>query len=129
MKLLLAGIVSSVLLSTALASAQTTELAPDPDITQIAAQNQLGVLEYCHAQGHLDDAPLDIQKKMISFLPTPTNAAAVEAAYETGKKGTFSIMGAETTLADAAKTNNMDVATICGHMGKALEQAAGQFPQ
>ena len=79
------------------ASAATAQDAQDPDAAVSAARNQLGVLEYCQAEGHIDGNAVEIQGKMIEMLPAATDEDAAVAAYEKGKEGTVSAMGVEQT--------------------------------
>ncbi|PZO67157.1 MAG: hypothetical protein DI498_04715 [Paracoccus denitrificans] len=93
-----------------------------------AARNQLGVLEYCQTEGHIDAKAIDAQTKMLGMLPAAGDAAKVEAAYEKGKTGVVSVMGIEKSLPDAAKEQGTDVEALCKQMGQMIEQAASQLP-
>lgn len=101
-------------------------LAQDMDDTLAAARNQLGLLEYCQAEGHIDGTAIETQTGLLAQLPAATDAAKVDAAYEKGRAGTLSAMGVEQNLADAATTQNTSVAEICTQMAGALAAAAGQ---
>ncbi|VDC24513.1 pore-forming ESAT-6 family protein [Pseudogemmobacter humi] len=109
--------------STALAA---PALAQDLDDTLAAARNQLGLLEYCQAEGHIDGTAVETQAGLLAQLPPATDAEKVDAAYEKGKAGTLSAMGIEQNLADAATTQNTSVAEICTQMAVALAAAAAQ---
>ncbi|MFV0293323.1 MAG: pore-forming ESAT-6 family protein [Paracoccus sp. (in: a-proteobacteria)] len=108
------------------AGAQTT---PDPDAAISAARNQLGVLEYCAAEGHIDNAAAEVQTKMLDMMPAAQDEAAVEAAYQKGKEGTVSAMGVEQSLADAATAQGSDVAALCGQLSTMVQQAGEQLPK
>lgn len=115
-----------LLMTATAASAQT---APDPDMAVSAARNQLGVLEYCQAQGHIEGNAAEIQAKMITMLPAATDEAAATAAYEKGKEGTVSAMGVEQTLADAATAQGVEEAALCTQLAQLVEQAGAQLPK
>lgn len=101
----------------------------DPDAAVSAARNQLGVLEYCQTEGHIDGAAIEIQTTMIGMLPAATDEAVAEAAYEKGKEGTVSAMGVEQTLADAATAQGSDEAGLCTQLAALVVQAGEQLPQ
>lgn len=103
--------------------------AMGPDDAIAAARNQLGVLEYCQANGHIDETAAATQTRILDMMPPATDAAKIEAAYEKGKAGTVSALGVEQSLADAATAQNTDEATLCTQMAAMLEQAAAQLPQ
>ncbi|WBU60262.1 pore-forming ESAT-6 family protein [Paracoccus albus] len=111
------------------ASAATAQDAQDPDAAVSAARNQLGVLEYCQAEGHIDGNAVEIQGKMIEMLPAATDEDAAVAAYEKGKEGTVSAMGVEQTLAEAATAQSADEAALCAQLAQLVEQAGEQLPQ
>ena len=111
------------------ASAATAQDAQDPDAAVSAARNQLGVLEYCQAEGHIDGNAVEIQGKMIEMLPAATDEDAAVAAYEKGKEGTVSAMGVEQTLAEAATAQSADEAALCTQLAQLVEQAGEQLPQ
>lgn len=121
------------ILTLSLALAGTTAFAqtatPDPDAATAAAKNQLGILEYCQAEGHIEGGAVEIQTKMMEMLPAAQNAETVDAAYAKGKEGTVSAMGVEQTLADAATAQNTDVKALCGQLASLVEQAGSQVQQ
>ena len=104
-------------------------MAQDMDDTIAASQNQLGLLEYCEAQGHIDGTAVATQVKLMAMLPAPTDTAKTEAAYAKGKEGTVSAMGVEQTLTAAATAQNTDVKALCGQLASLVEQAAAQMPK
>ena len=121
------------ILTLSLAIAGTAAFAqtatPDPDAAAAAAKNQLGILEYCVAEGHIDGAAVETQTKMMEMLPAVQNQEVVDAAYAKGKEGTVSAMGVEQTLADAATAQKSDVKSLCGQLSAMVEQAASQMPK
>ncbi|RRH78035.1 pore-forming ESAT-6 family protein [Falsigemmobacter faecalis] len=110
--------VAALVLVAGAASAQ----APGMDEAVAAAKNQLGVLEFCQAEGHIDGKAVEIQKKMFGQLPAPTDAAKVEAAYEKGKAGTVSAMGVEQSLKEASASQNTDISALCKQMAAVITQ-------
>ena len=121
------------ILTLSLAIAGTAAFAqtatPDPDAAAAAAKNQLGILEYCQAEGHIEGTAIEVQTKMIEMVPAAQKQDTVDAAYAKGKEGTVSAMGVEQTLADAATAQNTDVKALCGQLASLVEQAAAQMPK
>lgn len=111
------------------AGAAVAQTAPSPDMAVAAAKNQLGVLEYCQTEGHIDGTAIETQTKIMAMFPAAQDEAAVEASYEKGKTGTVSAMGVEQSLADAAKAQSADEAALCKQIAQAVEQAAAQLPK
>lgn len=101
----------------------------DPDAAVSAARNQLGVLEYCQAEGHIEGEAVEIQQTMIGMLPAATDEAAAQAAYEKGQGGTVSAMGVEQSLAEAATAQSTDEAALCNQLAALVVQAGEQLPQ
>lgn len=110
-------------------SAAFAQTPADMDGAIAAAHNQLGILEYCQSEGHIEGAAVEAQNKVLKMLPAATDTAKVEADYEKGKTGTVSAMGQEVSLADAATKQGSDEATMCQQVATAVEQAAASLPQ
>lgn len=110
-------------------SAAFAQTAPDMDMAITAAHNQLGILEYCKNEGHIEDAAIDAQNRVLKMLPAATDTAKVEEGYEKGKAGTVSAMGQEVSLSDAATQQGGSVETMCQQVAAAVEQAAASLPQ
>ena len=106
-----------------LASAQNDPTA----MMKQAAANQLGLLEYCQAQGAVDDKPISTQREIMAQLPAST--APIDAAEALGKQGTLSVNGQTMTLASAATTHNTTVDAMCKQIGGAVVQAAAMLKQ
>jgi len=124
MRIFIAGLMLTSATLPAFAQGEIT-----PDVAIAAARNQLGILEYCQTNGHIDDAAIATQTRILEMMPPVTDEAMVEAAYEKGTAGTVSAMGMEQTLAAAATAQNSDEATLCMQMATMLEQAAAQLPE
>ena len=116
-------------LTAGLAAAQETAPQQDPDMAVSAAQNQLGVLEYCVAEGHIDGAAVETQNELITMMPAATDQDAVDAAYAKGQEGTVSAMGVEQSLADAAEQQGAEEAALCTQLASLVQQAGEQLPQ
>ncbi len=110
------------------ALAQTTagNGAPNMDDALAAAQNQLGLLEFCQAEGHIDGTAVETQKKMMAMLPAAIDTAKVEAGYTLGREGKLSVAGVEQDLTQI-EAQGGKLADVCGEMAKALEAAAAQM--
>ncbi|WP_236953085.1 pore-forming ESAT-6 family protein [Ketogulonicigenium vulgare] len=101
---------------------------PDMDEAVAAANNQLGVLEYCAAEGHIESTAVEVQERLLQVLPPASDPTAVEAAYAAGKEGTIAVSGTEMSLADAATGQGTDVAALCQQLGSMVEQAGASLP-
>ena len=111
------------------AGAAVAQTAPSPDMAISAAKNQLGILEYCQTEGHIDGKAVEIQAKMLEMVPAAQNQETVDAAYAKGKEGTVSAMGVEQTLAEAATAQGVEEAALCAQLAQLVEQAGAQLPQ
>jgi hypothetical protein len=92
-----------------------------------AAANQLGLLEYCQAQGAVDDKPVTTQREIMAQLPA--SAAPTDAAEALGKQGSLSINGQSMSLTSAAAAHNTTVDAMCKQIGGAVVQAAEMLKQ
>lgn len=99
----------------------------DAGVAYESARNQLGVLEFCQTQGHIDGKAVEIQTKLLTLIPEGDTAKG-DAAQEKGKTGTVSAMGVESTLADAAKAQNSSVEALCKQMDTMIQSLAAQLP-
>ena len=108
-----------LLLAAGAAPAQAQEM----DEVVAAAKNQLGLLEYCQAEGHIEARAVEVQQQMFARLPAPGNPAKAEAAYQKGRSGTVSAMGVEQSLRDASASQNSEVAALCRQMAALVTQS------
>ena len=102
-------------------------MAQDMDDTIAASQNQLGLLEYCEAQGHIDGTAVATQVKLMAMLPAPTDTTKTEAAYAKGKEGVLSVGGTESDL-KLLDSQGGSLADVCKQMADAMAAVAGQIP-
>lgn len=135
MKRHLTMIVTASLLTAGAAFAETAAApagdaaapAGDAAANYEAARNQLGVLKYCQAQGHIGADAAAIQEKMIAMLP-PGDVARGDAAEAAGAGGKVIAMGQEMTLEDGAKAQNTTVEALCQQMDGMMKQLGAQLP-
>lgn len=93
-----------------------------------AAANQLGVMEFCQAQGFADGDAVTAQRAAFGRLPPPpAGSPPTDAAEALGRQGTLSMNGTQTTLTDLASTHGTTVAAMCGQMASVAKQVAGQM--
>jgi hypothetical protein len=95
---------------------------------QRAAHNQLGVLEYCQAQGSVGADTVSLQQRVLGMLP-PAKVDGLDDAEAAGKKGVVSFAGNQVPLADAAKAQNTTPDAMCKQMATMLQAQAAQLPK
>ena len=88
-------------------------LAASADEAIASARNQLGVLEFCAAAGHIPAAAAERQRAIFERMPATGNQRASAAAYAKGQQGIIASMGIEQQISDAARLQNTDVAGLC----------------
>ena len=98
------------------------------NMLHLAAHNQLGVLEYCQAQGSIGPDVVALQKRMLTMLP-PAQVDGLDAAEATGKRGVVQFGGSEVAIADAAKARSTTADAMCKQMGQMLESQAAMLPK
>lgn len=129
---LAALIASPFLAGAALAQEADTAAPAAPQMSMedayAAAQNQLGVLEYCQTKGGVDDTVIATQNRLLGMIPTPDDTTEALEAYQKGKTGTVASMGQEVTLADVASSRSTTEESLCGQMAQLVEQAGTQVP-
>ena len=95
---------------------------------QLAAHNQLGVLEYCQAQGSIGADVVALQQKIIGLMP-PAQVDGLDQAESSGKAGNVVFAGNTVAIADAAKARNTTTDAMCKQIGSTLQAQAGNLPQ
>ncbi len=100
----------------------------DPMVmARAASANQLGVLEYCQAQGHTDAAAVAAMRSTAARLPPAPSTAATDAAEAAGRQGSIVANGTTTTLAGFADTTHTTVPALCKQLADgAVRSAAAQ---
>lgn len=92
------------------------------------ARNQLGVLQYCQANGSIGADVVVLQRQMLAMLP-PMEVDGLDQAEAVGKRGIVQFAGQEMAIPDAAKARNTTPAAICKQIGDALMAQAAQAGQ
>lgn len=120
------------------ASAQPGALSPavrgTPESVRslrLAEHNQLGVLEYCRAQGAIGEEVVVLQRMAMDRLPqgSGVGAGADEKEAElAGRRGMVGFGGAQVPIGEAALAEGMAVASRCKHIGMTVQAEAGQAP-
>jgi hypothetical protein len=106
------------------ALAQTDTIA----MGRIAAANQLGVLEYCQANGDVGPDAVSAEKDVISHMPA--SAVSTESAEAIGKQGTLAAPnGQQMTLASIATKQDSTVPAMCKQLGSSAVQASAMYKQ
>lgn len=98
------------------------------EMMQRAAHNQLGVLEYCQANGSIGQDVIDVQKRVMAMLP-PAQVTGLDEAEAVGKKGTVQFAGNEMNITDAAKARNTTPDAMCKQMGSMIQAQAANLPK
>lgn len=128
----ISGVVSSAVLAVALTGAplMAQEAGVMPAIGMEDAistsYNQLGLLEYCQAEGHIDGEAIEVQKKVMAMLPAPQDTAKAEEAQAKGAKGVLAVAGTEDM--DIAATG-LSASEMCAQMAATLVEMGKQLPQ
>ena len=94
----------------------------------LAARNQLGILQYCVAQGAVGEDVVALQRQAVGALPpAPENGLAeAEAA---GRRGMVSFDGSEVAFAAAANARGLRVEANCKFIAITVLAQAGQPPR
>ena len=93
-----------------------------------AGRNQLGVLEYCRAQGSVGEDIVALQRRLLGLLPA-TQVEGLDEAEATGRRGIVDFNGNQIVLADAARTQNTTPDAMCKQMASVLQAQAAQLPR
>lgn len=92
------------------------------DGVRAAAANQVGVLQYCQAQGHAGADAVTAGRDALARMPA--SAGATDAAETLGRQGTVLMPdGTQAPLASVAGQYNTSPATMCKQMADAALQA------
>jgi protein-tyrosine-phosphatase len=123
-----AFILASVTAGGAMAQGQATQQMT-PEALYKAAQNQLGIVEYCKDKGFATQEDIDSQQSIMKIMQAPADKSGLEEAQVAGKKGVVQSMGQETDVEDYAKTSGKSVEPFCQQITTAIKQAAAQLPK
>ena len=94
----------------------------------LAGHNQLGVMEFCRAQGSVGTDVVELQRKVLGLLP-PVQVDGLGDAEALGKRGVVSFAGSQTELAAAAKSQSTTVDAMCKKMADMLQSQAATLPK
>ena len=82
----------------------------------LAARNQLGLLEYCRAQGIIPEDVVAIQRRTVESLPAAPANALGEAEEAAGRSGNIVFLRPQATLAESAGAQGITVKAKCEHL-------------
>lgn len=94
----------------------------------LAGHNQLGVMEFCRAQGSVGGDVVELQRKVLGLLP-PVQVDGLADAEALGKRGVVSFAGSQTELAAAAQSQGTTVDAMCKKMADMLQSQAAALPK
>lgn len=94
----------------------------------LAGRNQLGVMEFCRAQGSVGGDVVELQRKMLGLFP-PVQVDGLAEAEELGKRGVVSFAGSQTELAAAAESQGTTVDAMCKKMADLLQSQSANLPK
>lgn len=101
--------------------------AASPEATYEAARNQLGILQYCAAQGFSGAEAVEAQGALVELLPEGDTAVG-DAAEAKGAEGTVSVAGTEIGLAEAVEARGTTVEETCQQIEAAVNAVADTQP-
>ncbi len=93
-------------------------------MVQAASANQIGVLEYCQAQGHVDASAVAAMRSAAARLFPAPSTAAMDAAEVAGRQGSIVANGTTTTLASFADTTHTTVPALCKQLADGAARSA-----
>lgn len=125
---LIAALVASPLLAGAALAQDAAVPQMSMEDAYAAAQNQLGVLEYCQTKATVGNEVIDTQNRLLGMIPTPSDTREAIDAYQKGKTGTVASMGQEVALADVAQQRSTSEESLCQQMAQLVTQAGDQIP-
>lgn len=94
---------------------------------RLAENNQLGILEYCRAQGAIGDDVVALQQAAVARLPGQSGSDADEAR-SAGRAGVVAFETSRVPIADAAMGEGMPIASRCKHIAMSVQAQAGVAP-
>ena len=94
----------------------------------LAGRNQLGVLEFCRAQGSVGADVVDLQRRALGLLP-PVQVDGLADAEALGQRGVVSFAGSQTELSAAAKAQGTTMDAMCKKMAEMLRAQAANLPK
>ncbi len=95
---------------------------------QLGAHNQLGILQYCQAQGSVGADTIALQRRLLTMLP-PAQVAGLDQAEAAGRSGIVQFGDTELPLVEAAKTQNTTADAMCKQIASMLQAQSAQLPK
>lgn len=93
--------------------APSLAFADDAQLLFNSSRNQLGLIKYCVAEGHISGDTVAAYEKITKMLPAPADASLGEQYESAGEQG-FSFDGeTRTSLQDIATGTGISVADHC----------------
>lgn len=93
-----------------------------------AAANQLGILEYCQANGFADAGAVALQRAQIAAMPpvrSPGLSPGLAQAEAAGRRGVVQAGGQDMPLVQAAQANGTSVQALCRQIVQLLREQLG----
>lgn len=94
----------------------------------LAGRNQLGLMEFCRAQGSVGTDVVELQRKVLGLLPS-VQVDGLADAEALGRHGVVSLAGSQTELAAAATSQGTTVDAMCKKMADLLRSQAAHLPK
>ncbi|WP_273727674.1 hypothetical protein [Brucella gallinifaecis] len=124
-----AFVLATLTAGSALAQGQAAAPQMTPEALYKAAQNQLGIVEYCKDKGFATQEDIDGQKSIMKIMQEPADKSGLEEAQAAGRKGLVQSLGQQTDVEDYAKTSGQSVEPFCQQITTAIKQTAAQLPK
>jgi len=97
-------------------------LADDAQLLFNSSRNQLGLIKYCAAEGHISGDAVAAYEKITKMLPAPADVSQGDQYESAGEQG-FSFDGeTRTSLQDIATGTGMSVADHCNQFAALANQ-------
>ncbi|KAA9368388.1 hypothetical protein [Ochrobactrum quorumnocens] len=111
-----------IFLSLPLIITSSFAMADDTQLLFNSSRNQLGLMKFCAAQGHIPNEVVHSYAKLIAGLPTPTDQAQGDEYERVGEEG-YSFDGENrTAMQDIATGTGISVADHCANFAALTNQ-------
>ncbi|GLU29031.1 hypothetical protein Brsp01_42640 [Brucella sp. NBRC 12950] len=112
----------AVLLSMPLIITSSFAFADDTQLLFNSSRNQLGLIKYCVAEGHISDNVVSAYEKIITMLPAPADASQGDQYESAGEQG-YSFDGENrTSMQDIANGTGTSIADHCAQFAALTNQ-------
>ncbi|MGB3814609.1 MAG: hypothetical protein WA950_15425 [Shinella sp.] len=112
----------------ALCAITTLPLAASPvfaDDTQLlvnSSRNQLGLIKYCVAEGHIASQAVEAYQKIVAVLPAPADAALADQYESEGEQGYSFDGNARVSMQEIADGTGTTIADRCAQFSALTAQ-------